>query len=261
MRIGIPREIKAGEGRVALLPAHVQQLTSAGHTLVVEKNAGALSGGSDKDYSAAGASIVDNGSNVYAAAELIVKVKEILPPEYDYLRPEHIIFTNIHGAADRPQLGRLLEVGLVAIAAEETHEYGSPNSVLAGEVGAFEGVRLVLAPHGGTGRHFMRHFGAAPAFAVVIGLGGVGRGALRTLLGLGLTVVGLDISAAAQKEAALTWYDRGFSADTIERLSEYLGQADLVVNCVLWDKSRDDHLLTRVMLKQMKPRAVIVDIS
>ena len=261
MRIGIPREIKSQEGRVALLPLQVRRLSEFGHKLLVERGAGMLSDALDSEYIAAGAAIVDSGEAVYAGAELIVKVKEILPAEFGYLRPEHVIFTNFHSAADRRQLDRLLEVGLTAIAAEETHEFGSPNSVLAGEIGALEGVRLVLAPHGGTGRHFMSHFGAPAAKALVIGLGGVGRGALRTLLGLGLSVIGFDLSRGARREAMFTWHKQDFQALDISELASYLEGADLVVNCVLWDKTRKDHLITRDMLKRMKPGAVIADIS
>ncbi len=261
MHIGIPREIKPQEGRVALLPPQVQELTQLGHRVIVEHDAGQRSEADSTAYAAAGADIVSSAAAVYADAELIVKVKEILPAEYDYLRPEHTLFTNIHAAANRPQLDKLLEVGLIAIAAEDIHQFGSPNCPLAGEIGALEGVRLLLAPHGGNGRHFMAHFGAPAAHALVLGLGEVGRGALRTLLGLGLSVVGLDISPGACKEAALTWYDRDFKSAAIETLPDHLPQADLVVNCVLWDKSRSDHLISRAMLKTMKPGALIADIA
>ncbi len=261
MRIGVPREIKPQEGRVSLLPPQVGELVSLSHTVLVEKNAGAQAEASAEQYAAAGAKLLDSAASLFDQAELIVKVKEILPPEYPYLRPSHILFTNIHAAANRQQLDRLLQARLIAIAAEETHELGSPNSVLAGEIGALEGVRLVLAPYGGSGRHFMRHFGAMPAQALVLGLGGVGRGALRTLLGLGLSVVGLDVNAAARREAALAWYKSDFSTDHIDALPRYLGHADLVLNCVLWDKQRNDHLISRAMLKEMKRGAVIVDIA
>lgn len=261
MRIGVPREIKPQEGRVSLLPPQVGELVSLGHTVLVEKNAGALAEATADHYAAAGAELVDDAAVLFDRAELIVKVKEILPPEYAFLRAHHVLFTNIHAAANRQQLDRLLQARLIAIAAEETHELGSPNSVLAGEIGALEGVRLVLATHGGSGRHFMRHFGAMPARTLVLGLGGVGRGALRTLLGLGLSVVGLDTNAAARREATLVWYKSDFSADHIHALPRYLGHADLVLNCVLWDKGRNDHLISRAMLKDMKRGVVIVDIA
>lgn len=261
MRIGVPRETKPQEGRVALLPRQIKALTERGHQVVVQQHAGAASGARAEDYVAAGARIVNDNQSVFSEAQLIVKVKEILPDEYDLLRPEHIIFTNIHGAADPPQIDRFLEVGLTAIAAEETHEFGSPNSVLAGEIGALEGVRLVLATHGGTGRHFMGHFDTSPARALVLGLGQVGRGTLRTLLGLGLSVVGLDVNAGARREALLCWHDRDLEVDDIDALPDYLGAVDLVINCVLWDKTSCGHLITREMLQTLRRGAVIVDIS
>lgn len=261
MRIGVPREIKPGEGRVALLPAQVNRLVAAGHPVLVERGAGHVAQAADADYAAAGAALADGGEAVYAGAELVVKVKEILPPEFPWLEARHVVFTNLHSAADRRQLDRLLAAGLIAIAAEETHPFGSPNSVLAGEIGALEGVRLVLAPHGGTGRHFMGHFGAPPARALVLGLGGVGRGALRTLLGLGLSVVGFDVSAGARREAELTWCRQDFTACPVEELPEHLPGADAVFNCVLWDKTRGDHLIPRAMLARLQPGAVIVDIA
>lgn len=261
MKIGIPKEIKPQEGRVALLPEQVDQLLSAGHQVFVERSAGILSGASDLAYQEAGATLLDSGGAVFEAARLIVKVKEILPPEFELLRKDHILLTNIHSANDKRQLDRLLEVGLTAIAAEDTHEFGSPNCPLAGEVGAFEAVRLSLAPYGGTGRHFMGHFGAQAARAIVIGLGHVGSGALRTLLSLGVDVTGLDISPGAQKQAMLQWHDRNYRSDHVANLAGYLGDADMIINCVMWPKQRNDHLIDRAMLKQMKPTAVIVDIS
>lgn len=261
MRIGIPREIKPGEGRVALLPAQVARLRAADHPVIVERGAGRQSAASDEEYQQAGAVLVDDAAAVFAGAELVVKVKEILPAEFALLEARHVIFTNLHSAADRRQLDRLLEVGLIAIAAEETHPFGSPNSVLAGEIGALEGVRLVLAPHGGTGRHFMGHFGASPARALVVGLGGVGRGVLRTLHGLGLSVIGFDVSPGARREAELTWYKHGFRALPVAELAAQLPRADVVFNCVLWDKTRGDHLIDRGMLRLMQPRSVIVDIA
>lgn len=261
MRIGIPKEIKPREGRVAMLPPQVEALVALGHQVVVQRDAGSLSGAAAADYTAAGAQLVDGGAAVYADAELILKVKEVLPAEFDMLRPQHVLLTNLHGAANRKQVDRLIEVGLTAIAAEDTHEFGSPNSVLAGEIGALEGVRLVLAPHGGTGRHFMAHFGAPAATALVFGLGGVGRGALRTLLGLGMSVIAFDVSPGARREAQLVWHKHRFRALDISEVGAHLADADLLVNCVLWDKRRTDHLITREMLGRLKPGAAIVDIS
>lgn len=261
MKIGIPKEIKPQEGRVALLPAHVEELVREGHDVCVEKDAGLLSGAQDKDYAAAGAQIAETAAQVFETSELIVKVKEPLDPEYGLYKSHHILFTNVHSAADRPLTDHLLNVGLTAIAAEDTHQHGSPNCPLAGEVGAFEGVRLCLGPQGGSGRHFMPHFGAPALKAVVLGLGAVGSGALRTLLRLGCSVTGLDISPASRMQAGLDWAGSDFTTADTDALPGLLGDSDLIVNCVLWPKHRDDHLIDRAMLGAMKPTAVIVDIS
>lgn len=261
MKIGLPKEIKPQEGRVALLPQQVAELVADGNELFIETNAGLLSGAADAEYRAAGAVICPDAADVFAQAALIVKVKEILPSEFGFLRKDHILLTNIHSANDRPQLDHLLEVGLTAIAAEDTHQYGSPNCPLAGEVGAFAGVQLSLAQNGGTGRHFMAHFGAPAAKAIVIGLGHVGRGALRTLLSLGIEVVGLDINPGARKQAALDWHQTSLTVGDIPDLDRHLGDADMIFNCVMWPKHRDDHLISRSDLGKLKPTAIIVDIS
>lgn len=261
MKIGIPREIKPQEGRVALLPAQVRTLVDAGHEVLVEKGAGALSRVPDEDYAAAGASLAASGAEVFGASTMVVKVKEILPPEFPLLRADHIVFTNIHAALDKLQLEALLAAGLTAFSAENTHQFGSPNCALAGEVGALEAVRLTLAPYGGTGRHFMRHFGAEAALAVVVGLGNVGRGALRTLVGLGVRVAALDVWEGARKAVRMDYYDKNVVVDDVSALESYVYDADMVVNCVLWPKEREDHLITREMLRRFKPGAVLVDIS
>ncbi|NLI81406.1 MAG: alanine dehydrogenase [Deltaproteobacteria bacterium] len=261
MKIGIPREIKPKEGRVALLPRHVTALAAAGHEVLVEKGAGILAGAPDDGYIQAGARVLPSARDLFDHAVMLVKVKEILPPEYGLLRSDHILFTNIHASLNREQLDRLLEVGVTAFSAENTHPFGSPNCPLAGEVGALEAIRLCLAPHGGTGRHFMGHFGEAPIKALVLGLGNVGRGALRVLLGLGAEVVALDIFEGARKAALLDWHDRNLTVDDISALPRHLPEADVLINCVLWPKERTDHLVTRPMLGKMKPGAAVVDIS
>ncbi len=260
MRIGIAKEIKPGEGRVALLPNHIQHLADK-HEVIIETEAGLLSGATDASYEAAGAKITSTAKSLFNQCELIVKVKEILPEEFDYLKPEHIIFTNLHSAADRAQLDVLLERKLTAIAAEEIHQYGSPNCPLAGEIGAFEGLRLTFAYLGGSGCHFFSHYDAPCCKAIVLGLGGVGRGALRTLLSLGAKVMGFDSYHGALFKTKLDWPTQKFTTHPLDELEVLLPEADMIVNCVLWDKTREDHLITRPMLKQLKPTSVIVDIS
>ena len=261
MNIAVLKEIKPQEGRVALLPRHAAELKAAGHSVYVESGAGLLSGAPDAAYQEAGATVLPDAAATWKAGTFIVKVKEILPEEYGYLRRDMILLTNIHAALNREETDKLLSAGLVAVSAENTHPFGSPNCALAGEVGAFEGVRLCLAPQGGVGRHFMSHFGEPALTAVVIGLGHVGRGCLRTLLGLGARVVGLDISAGARKAARMDWYKENLIIDDVSALEQHLYSADLILNCVLWPKDRNDHLISRAMLRKFKPNAVIVDIS
>ncbi|MBT3700617.1 MAG: alanine dehydrogenase [Alphaproteobacteria bacterium] len=261
MKIGVPKEVKPGEGRVAMLPVQAADLVEAGHEVLVQSTAGSASSVSDQDYANAGAQMMASGQEIYAAADLIIKVKEIMPTEYDFLRPEHVIFTNVHGAANREQIDKMLEVGLTAIAAEETHQYGSPNSALAGEVGAFEGLRLVFAPHGGSGRHFLNHYGAPAAEALVIGLGGVGQGALRTLLKLGVSVKAFDIDVGARRRTLMQWEDSPLQVFDISELGDHLASADVIYNCVLWPKDRDDHLIFRKDLAKLSRTSVLVDIS
>lgn len=261
MRISIPKEIKAQEGRVALLPRHVKALVAAGHQVTVEHNAGIISQADDDAYTAVGAAIAPNAASVWQAGELVVKVKEVLPPEYPLVGPQHTVFTNIHAALNQEQTDVLLKAGCAAVSAENTHPLGSPNCPLAGEVGAFEGVRLSFAQQGGSGRHFMGHFGEGALRAVVIGLGNVGRGALRTLLGLGVSVVGLDVYEGARKAARLDWHRHKLVVDDVANLEHYIYEADVIYNCVLWPKHRTDHLISRAMLRRLKPRTVIVDIS
>lgn len=261
MEIGVPKEIKPQEGRVALMPDDVVKLVNAGHTVRTESSAGTLSGANDEAYKAAGALVIDDAKSLFQTSQMIVKVKEIMPEEYSFLRNDQIIYTNLHTAMNRELTDQLLDKKIASVSAEDTHQDGSPNCPIAGEIGAFEGVRLCMAPNGGTGRHFMEHFGAKPLKAVVIGLGAVGQGALRTLLRLGCSVTGLDIATRAQKTTQLTWASYDYQPADVTHLPAYLPDADLIINCVLWPKHRDDHLINRAQLTSLKPTACIVDIS
>ncbi len=261
MRIGIPREIKVQEGRVALLPAHVARLVAAGAEVFVEREAGLHAGAADAAYAAAGATILADGPAVFAAAGMIVKVKEPMHAELANLRADHILIANLYCGRDRALVDHLLATGTTAIAAEHAHPHHPGNSPIAGELGALEGLRLLFRPHGGNGRHFMRHAGARSARALVIGLGLAGRGALRVLLNLGVAVTGIDEDPAAAARAATDWSHRDFAAAGVEALPGLLATTDLVINCVRWDKSRQDHLVTREMLGQLSRGAVIVDVA
>jgi alanine dehydrogenase len=218
-------------------------------------------GATDAAYEAAGATILADGPAVFAAAEMIVKVKEPMHSELVALRPDHILVANLYCGRDRALVDHLLATGTTAIAAEHAHPHHPGNSPIAGELGALEGLRLLFRPHGGNGRHFMRHAGAPGARAVVIGLGLAGRGVLRVLLNLGVAAIGIDEDPAASARAATEWSNRDFAIAPVAALPGLLGQTDLVINCVRWDKNRRDHLVTREMLGLLPRGAVIVDVA
>ena len=230
MIVGVPKEIKPQEGRVALLPNLVSELVSEGVAVNVQAGAGQLSGASDGEYADAGATVLDSMEAVYEKSGLIFKVKEFLEPEYTLLREDHILFTNIHPAAMPGQVDVLLERGACGLCGpRDTHEFGSPNCALAGEVGSFEGIRLCFAQHGGSGRHFLPHFGSQPIKAAVIGLGNVGRGALRVLLSLGCEVVGFDISDGIRYRTEQDWDAKNFTTADIGDFGTRMGEFDLIV--------------------------------
>ena len=259
--IGIPKEIKPQEGRVALMPEQVVELVSDGYNVCVEKNAGILSQASNDAYIQAGANLMNNMRDIYEACDFIVKVKEFMPDEYPLIRADHILFTNIHSAGNPELTDILLNKKCTAIAAEDTHQFGSPNCALAGEVGTFEGIRLCFAQNGGIGRHFYPHYGSPSIKAAVIGLGNVGRGALRVLLSLGCEVVGFDISDGIRYRTEQDWVAHNFTTAPVDDLKDRLGEFDLIINCVMWPKHREDHLISRDELQHLKPTAVISDIS
>lgn len=260
MRIGIPREIKCQEDRVALSPYHVELLIGDGHEVVVERDAGIKSGWLNEDYKAARARIVDTPKELYESAEFIVKVKELFPEEYDLLTPEHILLTNVHSALNRELTDALLASGATVISAEETHGPSSTNAVIAGEIGAFHGVYYAMSPHGGTGRHFARHITVGDKMeAVVLGMGQSASAAVRVLTGLGCYVTAFNRDEHRRRAFAMA--HPGVNVEDIAHLEDFLPSTDLVVNCVLWDKTRTDHLITRADLAKMQKGAVIADVS
>lgn len=261
MIIGLLRELMPNERRVALRPAEIGRLVGLGHELVVETRSGAAAGFDDELYVATGARIAPSPEAVFNDARLLVKVHELQQNEPALLKPDHVLLASLYCEANRARLSVLLNSGATAFAVEHIVRPLSASSVLGGEIGALEGARLLLAPHGGTGKHFAGHFGLAPARALVIGLGTAGRGALRVLLGLGMSLAGFDIDPLALEQARLDWPGRDFTALPVEELPAHLPAADLVLNCVLWDKTRQDHLITRAMLGEMKRGAVIVDVA
>jgi alanine dehydrogenase len=268
MHIGVPKEIKVDEFRVGLVPASVSELIHRGHQVTVEKNAGVGIGFSDDDYRATGATVVDDAAAVFATAEMIVKVKEPQAVECKMLRPEQILFTYLHLAADPDQTKALLASGCTAIAYETiTDSLGhlpllSPMSEVAGRMSIQAAAHCLEKPQGGSGVLFGGVPGVMPAHVVVIGGGVVGTNAIRMAMGMEANVTVLDRSLPRLKELDLQF---GSRINTIyssrEMLEEYVTNADVVIGAVLIPGAAAPRLVTRDMLKKMRPGSVVVDVA
>jgi len=269
MRIGIPREIKAEENRVSMTPAGVAALVAHGHQVLVQKDAGAGSGLLDKEYRQAGARIVANARDIWRRADMMVKVKEPLPPEYRYLREDLILFTYLHLAADSRLTRTLQNSGMCAIGYETIQlEDGSlpllaPMSEVAGRLAVQVGAWCLQAfPEGGRGVLLGGVSGVRPADVVILGAGIAGANACQIAAGVGAHVSIMDINPAKLR------YIRdvlGGHVTTImsnrANIEEEVTHADLVIGSVLLPGAKAPRLVTRSMVKNMRPGSVIVDIS
>lgn len=267
MKIGVPKEIKNNEYRVALTPSGAKEFVCRGHEVYVEKSAGIGSGFSDDDYEKAGAYIVDVKA-VYENAEMIYKVKEILPPEYGYMREGLIIFTYIHSNAYLEMTKILLENKVIGIAYEDiVDEKGNfpllkPMSELAGKGGFIAGLNFCQSINGGNGKLLARVHGVRTPKVTIIGAGAAGIGAAELAAGFGNKVVVLDIDLDKLEEAKYklpTNVELLYSNRT--NLEKCLESTDIIINCLLWNKTRKDHLIYREDLKLMRQGSVIVDVS
>jgi len=268
MIIGIPKEIKAQENRVAAIPAGVLGLTGAGHTVYIEKDAGAGSGFSDAEYSAAGAKVLGTAKEVYAAAEMIYKVKEPLEPEYPYLKEGQTLFTYLHLAPDAGQTKALLDAKVTGIAYETVQlADGSlpllaPMSAIAGRMSVQIGASLLQKINDGSGILLGGVPGVAPGHVVVIGGGSVGFNAIQMAVGLGALVTVLDLS-----NERLTYIQNIMGGRVVTLMSnsynvkKALEEADLVVSAVLIPGARAPKVVTEEMVKKMRPGSVIVDVA
>jgi len=267
MIIGIPKETKEHEYRVASIPSDVAELIRAGHKVMVEKDAGARAGYFDEDYAAVGAEIVDV-ETVYTA-DLIYKVKEVLPHEYDcYKKEGQILFTYIHSAAHPEQSIELMNRKVIGIAYEDvTDAEGrlpllAPMSEMAGKGGFMAAVRFKETINGGDGMMLSRVCGVATPHIVIIGCGGTGMGAAEYASALGNKVTILDVSRKAMQRAhGLLPQNVEFLQASRENVLANLKTADVIINCVLWQKTRKDHMIYRDDLKLMKRGAMIVDVA
>jgi alanine dehydrogenase len=268
VRIGVPTEIKADEYRVALTPAGVRELTGHGHDVLVQAGAGDGSAIDDADYQAQGARIVPDAPAVFAAAELVLKVKEPQPAEVALLRPEHTLFTYLHLAAAPELAGRLCASGATCIAYETVEaENGSlpllaPMSEVAGKIATQAGAFMLEKPLGGRGVLLGGVPGVAAATVLVIGGGVVGMNAALIAIGMQADVFVYDRSIDRLRELDLVFGGRASTVySSTLSIEEMLPAADLVIGAVLIHGARAPWVIRREQLAMMKPRAVLVDVS
>src|SRR5213596_774399 len=266
MVIGVPKEIKEQERRIALVPSAAEQLTKRGHTVLVEKNGGIGSGYPDEEYKKAGAEIVDLAKDVFARADMIVKVKEPLPAEFPLLRKGQILFTYLHLAASKALTDALLKSGVTAIA-YETIQIGNrlpllePMSEIAGRMSVVMGAYFLAKHNGGSGVLLGGVPGVLPGRVVVVGGGTSGVNALRMAKGLGADVSILDVDVDRLRFLDVAMENLHTLYSNEANLNDLMPDCDLLIGAVLLPGAKAPKLITRAMLRQMKRGSVLVDIS
>jgi alanine dehydrogenase len=266
MIIGVPKEIKQQEYRVALLPSAAYQLIKRGHQVIVERNAGAGVGYHDEDYIQAGAKIIEDHAGVFAQADLIVKVKEPQPSEFPLLRPGQLLFTYLHLAASKPLTEALAKSGVIAIA-YETIEVNrrlpllEPMSEIAGRMSVLVGGYHLARNRGGSGVLLGGVPGVLPGRVVVLGGGASGINAARMATGLGANVTILEVDLERMRFLDITLHTAHTLYSSEAHLMEILPKVDLLIGAVLVPGARAPKLITRQMLSRMRPGSVLVDIA
>lgn len=267
MIVGVPKEVKADEYRVSMVPAGVEELSRAGHRVLVQKGAGEGSGISDEEYRSNGATIVDTAEEIFGQAELVVKVKEPQEEEWPLLRSEQILFTYFHFAADRVLTNEVLKTGVTAVAYEtlrgpnNTLPCLTPMSEIAGRMSIQQGAKFLERPQQGRGVLLGGVPGVESAHVTILGAGVVGKNAAQIAAGMNANVTILDINLERLR------YLEDVMPDNVSTLfsdrhniRRELEKADLVVGAVLIPGARAPHLVRREDLKLMKPGSVIVDV-
>src|SRR5215472_4125050 len=266
MRIGVPKEIKDQEYRVALLPSAAYQLIKRGHQVLVERNAGVGAGYPDSDYASAGATMVDNHAALFEKADLVVKVKEPLPSEYPLLRPGQLLFTYLHLAATRSLTEALMKSGVTALA-YETLEVNrrlpllEPMSEIAGRMSILVGGYFLAKHFGGSGVLLGGVPGVLPGKVVVLGGGAAGINAARMGQGLGADVTILEVDLERMRFLDITLHTAHTLYSNEAHLMELLPSVDLLIGAVLVPGARAPKLIRRDMLRRMRPGSVVVDIA
>jgi len=266
MIIGVPKEIKAQENRVGLLPSSIYQLIKRGHTVLAEKSAGLGTGYTDEDYTRAGAELIETHEEVFARAGMIVKVKEPVPEEYPLLRPEQILFTYLHLAANK-RLTEVLRDQRVTAIAYETVEVNrrlpllEPMSEIAGRMSIIVGGYFLAKHAGGKGVLLGGVPGVLPGKVVVIGGGTAGVNAARMATGLGADVTILEVDVERMRFLDITMQTAHTLFSSPAHVLELLPTVDLLIGAVLVPGAKAPKLISREMLRVMKPGSVLVDIA
>jgi alanine dehydrogenase len=266
MIIGVPKEIKEQEYRVAMLPSGAYQLVKRGHQVVVERGAGAGAGYPDAEYEAAGAKMLDAHAEVFAQADLIVKVKEPLPAEYPLLRHGQLLFTYLHLAASKSLTDALVKSGVTGIA-YETIEVNrrlpllEPMSEIAGRMSILVGGYFLAKHFGGSGTLLGGVPGVLPGKVVVIGGGASGVNAARMAQGLGADVTILEVDLERMRFLDITLHTAHTLYSNEAHLMELMPNIDLLIGAVLVPGAKAPKLISREMLRRMRPGSVVVDIA
>lgn len=268
MIIGIPKEIKDNEYRVSLPPGGARELTRHGHDVLVEKGAGVGSGFGDEEYVQAGAVLLDTAAEVWARAQMVVKVKEPQPNEYAFLRDDLILFTYLHLAASEALTRGLLDSGVIGIAYETVEDAEGrlpllqPMSEVAGRMATQIAAHYLQRPEGGRGILMGGVPGTRPAHVVILGGGTVGTNAAQIALGMGANVTLLDVNMERLRYLDEVLHGRLTTLYSNEtNVTEVLPTADVVIGAVLITGARAPRLVTREMLGLMPRNSVIVDVA
>jgi alanine dehydrogenase len=268
MVIGVPKEVKNNENRVAMTPAGVLELVKNGHTILIESNAGFHSGFEDAEFIEAGAKILSTNTEIYDKAEMIVKVKEPVESEYKLIKKDQLLFTYFHFASSEPLTMAMLEQNAVCLAYETVEKSDRslplliPMSEVAGRMAIQEGAKYLEKPQKGKGVLLGGVPGVPPGKVLILGGGIVGTQAAKMAAGLGARVVIMDISLPRLRALADIMPANVVTIHSNEyNIKEAIKEADLVVGAVLIPGAKAPHLITRDMLKLMKPGTVVVDVA
>ena len=267
MIIGVPKEIKNNENRVGVTPSGVKELVGHGHKVYVQKTAGEGSGFPDEQYLNAGATILPTIEDVYAVAEMIIKVKEPIEPEYPLIKKDQVVFTYFHFASDLPLTEAMIKSGAVCIAYEtvrlpdRTLPLLVPMSEVAGRMSVQQAARFLEKPQGGMGKLLAGVPGVAPARVLILGAGVVGRNAAKSAVGMGADVTITDISLPTLRHVAEIMPQVKTLYSSRHNIEQLLPETDVVIGSVLVPGAKAPHLVTRDMLKLMRPGSLLVDVA